>query len=311
MSGALSGAVLGAGIGCGTALVATRVRRARITSVADRVLPYLRDLEVAAQARPRRPSSGPRGVRGLAQVLLSRIGDGVERVLGGATSVRRRIERAALPLTVHEFRIEQAVWGVVAFMLAAVPSAFVAVRRPERAAALLVLCLAALALGVLLRENRLTAQAVGRERLVLEELPILAELLALAVAAGESPVAALDRVVRRSRGAFATDLAAVLAEVRTGMPLTQALDELGARSGLAPVTRFAQGMAVAIERGTPLADVLHAQAGDVREAARRLLIESGARREVLMMVPVVFLILPTVVVFAFWPGLVGLNLVVP
>ena len=30
-----------------------------------------------------------------------------------------------------------------------------------------------------------------------------------------------------------------------------------------------------------------------------------------MLVPVVFLVLPTVVVFAFWPGLVGLRLVVP
>ncbi|MCW2807125.1 MAG: hypothetical protein JWQ93_1080, partial [Marmoricola sp.] len=27
--------------------------------------------------------------------------------------------------------------------------------------------------------------------------------------------------------------------------------------------------------------------------------------------PVVFLVLPVVVVFAFWPGLVGLRLVVP
>ncbi len=77
------------------------------------------------------------------------------------------------------------------------------------------------------------------------------------------------------------------------------------------VSRFAEGIAIAVERGTPLAEVLHAQAGDVREAGRRALIESGARREVLMMVPVVFLVLPVVVVFAFWPGLVGLRLVVP
>jgi len=44
---------------------------------------------------------------------------------------------------------------------------------------------------------------------------------------------------------------------------------------------------VATERGTPLVDVLHAQAADVREAGRRELLETGARKEVLMMVPVV------------------------
>ena len=74
------------------------------------------------------------------------------------------------------------------------------------------------------------------------------------------------------------------------------------------MARFAEGVAVSIERGTPLADVLHAQAADVREAGRRELIEAGARKEVLMMVPVVFLVLPVTVVFAFWPGVIGLHL---
>jgi len=53
------------------------------------------------------------------------------------------------------------------------------------------------------------------------------------------------------------------------------------------VSRFAGGMAVAIERGTPLSGVLHAQATDVREAGRRAPIESGARKEIAMMVLVV------------------------
>jgi tight adherence protein C len=51
------------------------------------------------------------------------------------------------------------------------------------------------------------------------------------------------------------------------------------------VSRFAEGFAVALERGTPLADVLHSQAADVREASRRALLETGARKEVAMMVP--------------------------
>jgi tight adherence protein C len=131
------------------------------------------------------------------------------------------------------------------------------------------------------------------------------------VAAGESPVAALDRVVRRSHGALSTELSRVLAEVRTGTPVSRAFDALAARTGLPLVARFAEGIAVAVERGTPLAEVLHAQAADVREAGRRSLIETGARKEVLMMVPVVFLVLPVTVVFAFWPGLVGLRLVTP
>jgi tight adherence protein C len=143
------------------------------------------------------------------------------------------------------------------------------------------------------------------------EFPVIAELLALAVAAGESPVAALGRVVRRSGGELSRDLGMVLARVRTGEPVAQAFDGLARSSGLPLVARFAHGVAVAVERGTPLADVLHAQAADVREAGRRELIELAARKEIFMMVPVVFLVLPVTVLIAFWPGVIGLHLTTP
>jgi tight adherence protein C len=303
------GGLLGAALGLGFWMVATAALDARRTSLAVRVLPYVRDLPRPESIPvPASPSNAFAGVFGPG---LAAAGHGVERVLGGAASVRRRIQRAGLEMDVAQFRVEQVLWGLVAFAVVAVPSALVAAFSPERSVPLLIFCVIAFAVGVLLRENRLTAQVTARERLILEEFPTVAELLALAVAAGESPVAALDRVVRRTQGALSAELGHVLAEVRTGTPITRAFDDLASRSGLAVVSRFAEGIAIAVERGTPLADVLHAQAGDVREAGRRALIESGARREVLMMVPVVFLVLPTVVIFAFWPGLVGLRLVVP
>jgi len=303
------GGLLGGVLACGLWLTVMAVLEARRTPIAVRVLPYVRDLP-----RPHTlpaPVSSTNAFTGVFGPVLAGGARAVERVLGGAASVRRRLQRAGLETDVQQFRVEQVIWGLVAFAIVAVPSAFLAAASPERAVPLLVFCLIAFVLGVLLRENRLTAQVNRRERAILEEFPTVAELLALAVAAGESPVAALDRVVRRTHGELSGELARVLAQVRTGTPIAQAFDQLAARSGLAVVSRFAEGIAIAVERGTPLADVLHAQAGDVREAGRRALIETGARREVLMMVPVVFLVLPVVVVFAFWPGLVGLSLVVP
>jgi tight adherence protein C len=243
--------------------------------------------------------------------MLSGGAAALERVLGGSESVRRRLQRADLPMTVHEFRIEQVLWGLAFFSAAAAVAVLVALREPGRTGPLLVMCVVAFVLGVLTRDNRLTAQVSTRERRILTEFPTIAELLALAVAAGEGPSAALARVVARSHGDLSVELGRVLAEVRTGTSIVRALDALAGRTGLPVVSRFAEAMAVALERGTPLADVLHAQAADVREAARRDLIESGARKEVLMMVPVVFLVLPMTVLFAFWPGVVGLRLVTP
>jgi tight adherence protein C len=306
---AVWGALLGAGMGGGLVLVVGRVLELQRPLLAVRVLPYVRDLPHAD--RPVRPPARAGTFWVLFAPMLGSAADWLERVLGGNASIRRRLERANLSMTVHDFRIEQVLWGLLAFGAAAGLSLLVAVRSPGRTVALLVLCAVAFVLGVLLRENRLTAQVTERERRILVEFPTVAELLALAVGAGEGPVAALDRVVTRSRGELSADLGAVLAEIRTGTPVTAALDALARRSGLPVVSRFAEGMAVAIERGTPLAGVLHAQASDVREAGRRALIEAGARKEIAMMVPVVFLVLPVTVVFAFWPGVVGLHLVTP
>ena len=62
--------------------------------------------------------------------------------------------------------------------------------------------------------------------------------------------------------------------------------------------------------GLSLADVLRAQAGDVREERRRALLETGGRKEIAMLFPVVFLVLPVTVVFALYPGFANLSLAV-
>jgi tight adherence protein C len=304
------GAALGAGAGFGLVLVVARLLAVRRADLAVRVLPYVRDLP--GYGRPSvDPSDGQGPFRAVFGPLLESAAGLVERILGGSASVRRRLERAALPTSVHDIRVEQVLWGLVGLAAAAVPAVLLSLRAPGRTIPLLVLCGVAFVAGVLLRENRLTAQVTNRERAVMTEFPTIAELLALSVGAGEGPVAALDRVAGRSSGEMAADLRRVLAEVHTGTGLSAALDGLSARTGLPAVARFAEAMAVAVDRGTPLAGVLHAQAADAREAGRRNLIETGARREVLMMVPVVFLILPVTVLFAFWPGVVGLRLVTP
>ena len=100
----------------------------------------------------------------------------------------------------------------------------------------------------------------------------------------------------------------LLADVRSGTVLTSALTHLESRVDSLHVTRLSEAISVALERGTPLTDVMRAQAADVREASRRALMEEGGRREIAQMVPVVFLVLPITVVFALFPGLFVLRL---
>ena len=312
MSALATGMLLGALAGLGLLLAAARVRALHRPTLALRVTPYLRDVPRLGPAPVVDLGSSPvSAATGVFGPVLRSAADLVERTLGGAASVRRRLQRAGLDRTVHDFRVEQVLWGLGGFAVVAAYCLLDALGGGGGTGSSLLLCAVGFAAGVLARDTYLSSQVTHRERRVLAEFPVIAELLALAVAAGESPVAALDRVVSRSGGELSRDLGGVLAAVRTGEPVGRAFDDLARTTGVPSVARFAQGVAVAVERGTPLADVLHAQAADVREAGRRELIEVAARKEIFMMVPVVFLVLPVTVLIAFWPGVIGLHLTTP
>ncbi|HCX85457.1 MAG TPA: pilus assembly protein TadB, partial [Micrococcales bacterium] len=72
----------------------------------------------------------------------------------------------------------------------------------------------------------------SRERRIAAELPTVAELLALAVGAGESPAAALDRIARSTDGDLSREIARTLADVRAGATVTAAFDALARRVDL-------------------------------------------------------------------------------
>ncbi|MFD1504440.1 type II secretion system F family protein [Georgenia yuyongxinii] len=161
--------------------------------------------------------------------------------------------------------------------------------------------------GAAARDQMLTRAVRRRQERMRAQLPDVAELLALAVGAGEGPVGALERIVRSTRGALTDEVRHTLADARSGIPLALAFERMAARTDAPAVARFAEGVAVALERGTPLGDVLRAQAQDARESSRRELMETGGKKEMAMMVPVVFLVLPITVLFAIFPGLAVLR----
>ena len=308
MSAATTGALVGALGGMGLALVTWRLMARRVT-LDDRLAPYLRARRPTSALLREPVASTPFPT--LARVLAPVMSDAVrlvERVSSPSADLRRRIARAGSRDTVEQVRAAQVLWGVVGLLGGLVAALVLASTRGSSAVALALMVLVCGMCGVLARDQLLSHQVRQREARLLAELPTVAELLALSVVAGEGPVGALERVVRSTRGALADELGRTLADARAGTPLTQALERLADRTGLAPLTRFAEGVAVAVERGTPLADVLRAQAQDVRESGRRALMEQGGRKEVLMMVPVVFLILPVTVAFAVFPSIAVLRL---
>jgi len=308
MTPSVQGALVGLLAVTGLLVVVARVPAFRRPRLDDRLAPYLRDTprpsRLLGTTRPLTPF--PTLERIAAPVLRDAAGF-VERLLGGATSVRQRLDRAGSPMSVEEFRAEQVLWGGAGLLGGLGIGVLAALDGSIRPLPFLVLSVVLLATGVLGRDKWLTREVARREARMMAELPTVAELLALAVAAGEGAVGALDRVTRQCSGELARELGRALADARAGASLVLALDGLSTRTGLPALARFVDGVAVAVERGTPLADVLRAQAVDVREAGKRSLLEAGGRKEIAMMVPVVFLVLPVTVVFALFPGFYGFK----
>lgn len=290
------GALVGLAFGAAIALIAAAFLAHRPLRLADR----LRAPRVAVAERG--PLDALRQILGLPILrLVSRDG----------TDLPARLRRAGREPGADAYRLERLVWCAAGAGLGAVAGIALGVRDGSvSGGAVVALLMVGAVAGWLLHDRALVKATRARAMRMSEQLPTVAELVAFAVAAGEGPLAALDRVAATVRGELAAEFGAAVRRVRGGIAFPVALREMSDAVPSLEASRFADGIAVATERGTPMAEVLRAQAADARAAGRRRLLEKAGRKEVLMLVPVVFFILPIVVVIALYPGIHGLQLTV-
>ena len=231
----------------------------------------------------------------------------LDRVFGGRPELERRLRQAGSLQSADVFRLRQLACMALATGSCIAVEFVVGTTRALAPAPSVLLVGVAAAAGLILPEWLLDRRIKKRREQMSAQLPHVAELVAFALSAGESPVAALDRVVRSTHGPLTDELCTAVWQVRGGASITDALHGLARDTGVRQIDRFVDSMLVAVERGTPLADVMRAQAADARAAAHRDLLTKAGRAEVLMLVPVIFLVLPMVVVIALYPGLANLT----
>ncbi len=153
----------------------------------------------------------------------------------------------------------------------------------------------------------LARRANKRREYIEEQLPAVLELLAFAVSAGEPVLLALRRISKSCSGPLVTELGKVVNSVNSGDGLVSALNQMSNQIESQPVARVIHSLELALERGTPLVQVLRAQAADARAHQVRTLLVLAGHKETSMMLPVVFLILPMIVAVALYPGMIALQ----
>lgn len=310
MTGLLPLAVLaGLGAGLGLWLLVSLTPRLSRPNLVGRVAPYVVDVSADARELLDRRPADPLPVFGvLLEPIASRIRRGLDAMLGGRELIARRLRQAGLDSSPDAFRSRQLVWatsaaaiGVVAALaLGGVPS----VPLAAKAAFVFVAAIA----GFTGRDYLLQRAARARVARMTKELPVVLEFLTLSLSAGEGILDAIRRVARISHGELAAELASVAYEVSSGLPLGSSLERLAVQLDVPPLTRAVEQITGALDRGTPLAEVLRAQAQDARDDAKRELLELSGKKEVAMLVPLVFLILPITIAIAIFPGLFVLRL---
>ncbi|WP_114587992.1 type II secretion system F family protein [Microbacterium arborescens] len=292
--------VLGTALAAGLLLSISGMPRWVAPPLERRIAPYLRDIADPIGLTPLHPGSS----------WLAAWRERSRRMgakLGGSVALRRRLLRAGWALTPERFRLRQLFAGVGGLTLGTALTVAVVMRGDANGATLLLPVVLAAA-GMLGLHMVLAQAAEKRMRQVREEVPTVLEFLALCLSAGESLNDALRRVSEVGAGELTAHLRAAVLAAGTGSTLTDALRDMARSLEVASIDRAVDQLVGAVERGAPLAQVLQTQAADAREDAKRVLIEQAGRKEILMLLPLVFLVLPLSVLFAVFPGIVMLRL---
>ncbi|WJL95890.1 type II secretion system F family protein [Microbacterium sp. ET2] len=271
--------VLGVALGAGVLLLLSRAPRWRSASLSQRIAPYIRDITDPIGATPLTAGFGD----DLA-AIRQRVLETLAARLAGSVSVERRLRQAGSTSDVASFRGRQLGFALAGLTVGAVVVVVLMLTGRGSPAVGLLPPLFATA-GAAACDLQLSRAARHRRARTEEELPTVLEFLALCLSAGEGILDALRRVGDLPGGDLTIELRGAVVAVGTGSSLSDALADMAARVDSPAVSRAVDHLVAAIDRGAPLAQVLHAQALDAREDAKRSLIERAGRNEIAMLVP--------------------------
>lgn len=164
-----------------------------------------------------------------------------------------------------------------------------------------VACIGAATVTALLFYRHLKVKASDRKRGYLRSIPEMVDLLAIAASAGLNPYRALDAVVDAIDGPLGDALALAMADVRTGMPVGEAIQRVATKVGIDDLRVLSRAIASAERQGTPLAPTLRRLSETQGEKRRRAAEGEARKAPVRILFPLVTCVLPAFVLLTVVP----------
>lgn len=293
-------AISGLALWVGTTLLLSQLRWFSRLPLTDRLRPYAPG-GMGAPARRALVSVG--SFRDAIAPLASVVGARVAALVGVTEPLEVRLARVHAPLDAAAFRTRQIGHAAVGLAVGVLLSVVLGAPPPMTLAFLL----GGPVLALLLDEQRLARSSADRQRRTFLELPVVAEQLALLLAAGWSLGSALNRLASRSQGVVATDLELVCRRIGHGLTEAEALRAWAAMARVDALDRLVAVLSLNRDTGD-LARLVSEEAGAIRRDAHRQLIEQVERRSQQVWIPVTVATLVPGVLFLAIPFVEALRL---
>jgi tight adherence protein C len=148
-----------------------------------------------------------------------------------------------------------------------------------------------------------------RQAEIAKGLPDALDLLVITVEAGLALNAAILRVGQELRlryKALGEEFLMVNHELRTGIPREKALRNLSNRNKVGNLRILVGALILADRLGTSIADTLRAQSDSLRTRVRQRAEEQAAKAGIKMLFPLVFFIMPALLIIILGPGLISI-----
>lgn len=266
-------------------------------------------------AAPVPTSSGPSLRTDQAQSVWGRLIAEIERrglsltdTKGDVLAERLMLAGYEQPFAVRAFVLARTVLtialpaGVIAFM-AGTHS------WPDPTRTYIVLLLAAVA-GLYLPNMVISSRASERRKTIINSFPDTLDLMLVCIEAGLGIDATFNRVgteISQSHPLLAQLFAAVSLELRAGRSREQALRTLARKSGVPEVGAFVTLIIQSDKLGASIGQALRVYAAEMREGRRMRAEEKAHRIPVLLSVPLVCFLLPTMVAVLMLPAAIGMK----
>jgi tight adherence protein C len=160
--------------------------------------------------------------------------------------------------------------------------------------------------GWALPSARLNRAAELRRASIRCELPDFVDNLRVAIQAGAAVEGALDLILEDREGPLSEEMHRVLSEIRLGRHRHEAFVRFRARVDVSEVGTLVSSLIQADELGMPLAQVLKAQADELRLRRRQWAREKAGKLPVKITMPLVLLIFPPILVITAGPAMSGI-----